>query len=101
MIEIKDQRAIEGDSVKFECQFSGTPMPGIKQTLKMSPSPIYQQCALQEIEEKTRNKKILSKRCAHCKYLSLSFDFTIFHKSICLQIYYGITITSLLKVMTA
>lgn len=40
MVELKDQRAIEGDSIKFECQFSGTPMPGIKQTpLKKSLSP--------------------------------------------------------------
>lgn len=30
MVELNDKRAQEGDSVKFECQFSGTPMPGTK-----------------------------------------------------------------------
>lgn len=27
--EIKDQRAFEGDSVTFQCQFAGVPPPGI------------------------------------------------------------------------
>ena len=29
VVEIKDKRALEGETVQFECQFSGTPMPGI------------------------------------------------------------------------
>lgn len=27
-LEIKDQRAAEGESVKFVCKFAGTPRPG-------------------------------------------------------------------------
>lgn len=30
VIEIVNQRILEGESAKFECQFSGTPMPGIR-----------------------------------------------------------------------
>lgn len=37
VVEIKDQRAAEGESIKFECQFSGTPMPGIKWPRRLPP----------------------------------------------------------------
>lgn len=30
MVEIVNKRVLEGGSAKFECQFSGTPIPGTK-----------------------------------------------------------------------
>lgn len=29
VVEIVNKRVVEGESAKFECQFSGTPIPGI------------------------------------------------------------------------
>lgn len=46
VVQIVNQRVCEGETAKFECQFSGTPIPGIRKRVPLSFSYPLAACLL-------------------------------------------------------